>query len=263
MNKKPAISVVIPAFNEEKYLPACLESFKKQTFTDFEIVVVDNNSTDKTVQITKQFGARVVKETTQGMTPARERGFRAAKAEIIARTDADTIVTPNWLEVIYKTFKKYPRVVATTGPLLSPSRKIPNKITSTYSYVISAKLGKLISGHPYLLGPNMAVRKSAWRKIKVHTDDTKVHEDIDLSCHIASIGEILWQPQMKVIFSFRRIEEDPLKGLISYVGEYPLRFIKTLSLDDKRLQELRKKRMKLKKYLLAKVSKSFRKKKTK
>lgn len=227
-NNKPLISVVIPAFNEEKHLPACLNAIKKQTFKDFELIVVDNNSTDKTGEIAKKFGARVVKEKKQGMTPARERGFQEAKADIIARTDADTIILPNWLKIIYETFEKSPKVVAMTGPFLSPSSRIPDKITQEFSYLISVKLGKLLFGHVCLLGPNMALRKSAWQKLKVNTDDKKVHEDYDLSSHIAKVGKIIYNKKLKVIFSLRRITENPKKGLKNYLGEYPIRFLKTL-----------------------------------
>jgi len=226
--KNPLISVVIPAFNEEKYLPHCLESIRNQTFKDYELIVVDNNSTDKTASIAKKFGARVVLESKQGMIPARERGFHEAKAEIIARTDADTIVLPNWLKIIYSTFQKNPKVVAMTGPWLSPTRKIPHRILSEYTYLISVKLGKLLSGHIYLLGPNMALRKSAWKKIKVNTNDKQVHEDIDLSCHIAKVGKIIYNKNLKVIFSLRRVTENPTKGLSRYIGEYPFRYVKTL-----------------------------------
>lgn len=228
MNNSPLISVVIPAYNEEKYLPVCLAAFKNQTFKDFELIVVDNNSKDKTAAIARKYGAKVVKETVQGMIPARERGFTEAKAEIIARTDADTIVTPNWLEVIYDTFQKKPEVVAMTGPWLSPSKRIPDKLTSAYSQFVSVRLGKMMSKHVYLLGPNMALRKSAWRKVKVHRDDRKVHEDIDLSCNLANVGEILYNYRMKVICSYRRVTENPYKGLANYMGEYPIRYIKTL-----------------------------------
>jgi glycosyltransferase involved in cell wall biosynthesis len=225
---RPLISVVIPAYNEEKYLPSCLGAIKKQTFKDFELIVVDNNSKDKTAKVARKYGARVVKETKQGMIPARERGFKEAEAEIIARTDADTVVAPDWLEVIYETFQKKTEVVAMTGPWLSPNRKLPDKITQSYSYFISVRLGKMMSGHVYLLGPNYALRKSVWKKVKVIKDDRKVHEDIDLSCHLANEGEILYNHKMKVICSYRRVTENPFKGLANYMGEYPIRYIKTL-----------------------------------
>lgn len=249
MSKKPAISVVIPAYNEEKYLPACLKSLQKQTFKDFEIIVVDNNSKDKTASIAKQYGAKVVKEKHQGMAYSREKGFRASLAELIARTDADTIVTPNWLEIIYKVFKKNPYVVGITGPWLSPTPKISNRVLSAFSYLLSVRLGKLVTGHPFLMGPNMAIRKAAWQMVKAHTDDTKVHEDIDLSFQLGKVGKIMWQPKMKIFLSLRRIEEDPFKGLNRYMGEYPVRFIKTLSLNDERMQKWKKKQSQFKKYL--------------
>src|SRR3989304_4870044 len=114
------ISVVIPAYNEERNLPKCLSSLRNQTFPHFEIIVVDNNSWDKTAEIARLFGARVVYETIQGMTPARERGFREAKGPIIARTDADTILTPNWLYQIYREFQKDPSLSAVTGSAYFP-----------------------------------------------------------------------------------------------------------------------------------------------
>jgi len=89
-NGPPIISVIIPAANEEKTLPFCLASLKKQTFSNFEVIVIDNNSTDKTAAVAQKFGAKVVSEKKQGIIYARERGFQEAKGEIIARTDADT-----------------------------------------------------------------------------------------------------------------------------------------------------------------------------
>jgi glycosyltransferase involved in cell wall biosynthesis len=236
-NGKPAISVVIPAFNEEKYLPSCLESISQQTFRDFELIVVDNNSTDKTEEIAKKFGAIVVKETIQGMIPARERGFKEAKAEIIARTDADTKVTPNWLQIIYSTFQKHPEAVAMTGAFISPTKKIPDKLISSQIKLIQVKLAKLFTNHIHLIGFNMALRKSAWEKINCHTNDKQVHEDIDLSCHLSEIGKILYVPGMKVVFSFRRITNNPIKGISDYLGDYVIRYIKTINLHNSHIHK--------------------------
>jgi glycosyltransferase involved in cell wall biosynthesis len=230
--KGPVISVVVPAYNEEKYLPVCLTAIRKQTFKNYELIVINNNSTDKTGEIAKKFGARVVFEKKQGMISARERGFREAKADIIARTDADSKPTPKWLEVIYKAFMRNPEAVALTGPWLSPHKRIPNKLFIQTNHAFAVKLGNLLTGHIFLLGPNMAIRKSAWMKIKVNKDDKKVHEDIDLSCNIAKVGKILYIPQMLVTFSLRRVTENPVKGLFRYLGEYPIRYFRTLYLNN-------------------------------
>jgi len=221
--KNPSISVVIPAYNEEKYLPRCLSSLKKQTFQDFEVIVVDNNSTDKTAEIALKYGAKVVRENTQGMTPARERGFREAKAEIIARTDADTIVSPTWLQTIYHTFISNPDIVALSGSFTSPYHMFPSFIFHFYM-IFLVTLTRFLTGHISLHGPNLAVRKSAWQKTSVHKNDKIIHEDIDLSCHMAKTGRMLFLPQLTTTYSLRRMR----KNLLSTVIDYPLRYNRTI-----------------------------------
>jgi glycosyltransferase involved in cell wall biosynthesis len=81
------LSVIIPAFNEEKFLPRCLESLKNQKFKDFEIIVVDNNSTDKTAEIAKKFNVILVSEKSQGVAYARNKGAEIAKGEILIFND--------------------------------------------------------------------------------------------------------------------------------------------------------------------------------
>lgn len=226
--KIPLISVVIPALNEEKYLAACLTSLKKQTFTDFEIIVVDNNSTDNTAKVARSFGAIVVEEKIRGMTPAREKGFKTARAEIIARTDADTTHPSDWLELIYQTFRDHPHVIALTGPYTSHHKFIPNQIYDFYCYWLFVLLPKLLSGHILLLGPNMAIRKSAWGKIIIHSDDALVHEDMDLACHMAEIGHLHYLPSLKSSISFRHIRKNPYTGLKRYLVEYPMRYYRSI-----------------------------------
>lgn len=220
MEQHPKVSVVIPAFNEEHYLPQCLESIKKQTFKDFEIVVVDNNSTDKTAEVAKQYGARVVCEPVQGMTPARERGFKEAKAEIIARTDADIIVPPHWLETIYQAFLDHPDVVAVTGGINTPTRRLPHHIFDVYSQMYVRLCGTMIAGYPLLFGPNMGIRKSQWQRVHVHMNDKEVHEDIDLAYHMSKIGRILYLPNLTVKYSLRRLKKRPMYTTYEYIHRY-------------------------------------------
>jgi len=90
---RPIISIIVPAYNEEKYLPKCLWALTHQDFKlPYEIIVVDNNSADKTKKIAKKFGARVVFEKKKGLLKARDKGIKSARAELIAITDADTLV---------------------------------------------------------------------------------------------------------------------------------------------------------------------------
>jgi glycosyltransferase involved in cell wall biosynthesis len=85
------ISIVIPVYNEAERIAACLESIAAQTVTPLEVIVVDNNSTDATVSIARSFPfVRVITAKCQGVIHARNRGFNAARGEIIGRIDADT-----------------------------------------------------------------------------------------------------------------------------------------------------------------------------
>lgn len=117
MNKQqPRFSVVIPAFNEEDYLGATIESLLQQDYTgSFEIVVVDNNSTDTTAVLANSYGVKVVQEKHPGVCWARQRGTEVASGEIVISTDADTTFSKNWLSTIDKGFEQ-DGVVAVAGP---------------------------------------------------------------------------------------------------------------------------------------------------
>ena len=92
-----------------------------------------------------------------------------------------------------------------------------------------------MSGHIFLAGPNMALRRSVWRKIKITNDDTRVHEDMDLACHLAPYGKIIFSKRMKIVFSYRKLKEDPINGIKQYFGEYSVRYFKTLYHNDSKL----------------------------
>jgi glycosyltransferase involved in cell wall biosynthesis len=98
MMKQFMISIVIPALNEEEYLPDCLESLKKQQWAgEREIIVVDNGSSDGTARVAALGGARVVVCAKRGVAFARQAGAEAARGDIVAQADADTMYPPHWL----------------------------------------------------------------------------------------------------------------------------------------------------------------------
>lgn len=179
------VSIIIPAYNEEMYIGRCLESIALQIEKPDEVIVVDNNCTDKTVEIAEKFGATIIKEKKQGMIYARNAGFNSAKYEILGRIDSDTILPDDWISKVKENFKNQ-NVVALSGPIFFGTKK---------SYLASIVLFKTLSFflmHNALFGPNIALRKSAWDKIKkdVCLEDKKVHEDIDLAIHIFKEGKI-------------------------------------------------------------------------
>lgn len=92
----PRISIVIPTLNEEAFLPILLDSVKSQTFQDYEIIVADAGSKDKTIEIAEQYGAKVVPGGMPGV--GRNRGAEAATGEFLFFFDADVFIPPTFLE---------------------------------------------------------------------------------------------------------------------------------------------------------------------
>ena len=99
------LSIIIPTLNEERYLTRLLSEIKKQTFKDYEIIVADAGSTDKTLEIAKSFGCRI----TKGGLPAKGRneGAKVAKGDVFLFCDADNVYFPeNFLEKLLKEFQR-------------------------------------------------------------------------------------------------------------------------------------------------------------
>lgn len=94
----PLVSIVVPAWNEEKYVADCIASIKEQkTDFPFELIVIDNASTDRTGDVASYLGARVVKENKKGLSFARQRGLDVARGKYIIYIDADVRIPKGWL----------------------------------------------------------------------------------------------------------------------------------------------------------------------
>lgn len=220
--KKPKISIVIPAFNEEKNLPRLFETIRNQDFKgDYEIIVVDNNSTDHTAEVAKKLGARVVKEKIQGIGPAKNRGCLAARGEILAICDADSLLPSNWLSTIWKNFSHSSQIVGVSGSVFIS--EIP-KFFSILIWVGDLIFLKLVKR---LEGSNMAFRKEDFLKVGGFTKGVKFGENIDISEKLKKIGKIKIDPKLYVYSSPRRFKKlGIIKGFYPYL-KYEVEFFLT------------------------------------
>lgn len=200
----PRISVVIPCYNEEAYLAKTLKSLRSQTYQNYEIVVVDNNCTDRTVEIAKDYGARVVKESVPGVCAARQAGSSAAKAEIVVSTDADTRFAADWLETIAASFNNNPNQVAVCGPCRyydGPWWKIYTYILFSWSWLHY----RLLGWPAYITATNTAFKKSAWSGYD--TSLTQGGDELALLHQLRRQGQVRFNLRNPVQTSARRLEQ--------------------------------------------------------
>jgi glycosyltransferase involved in cell wall biosynthesis len=220
LNKTLSLTIVIPVFNEQNHISACLEAIAAQTARPDEVIVVDNNSTDATVQIAKQFAfVKIIKEKRQGVLFAKDTGFKAASSDIIGRIDADSILPPRWVESV-KRFMADGRYAALTGPVNYYDMPLP-ETNYHLDHWMRASIYNWSPKSPFLFGSNMAIRKSVWEDVRASLcSDTYMHEDLDLAIHLYKKGHnILYSNKLLVGASGRRYN-DSARRFYRYISMY-------------------------------------------
>lgn len=119
---KPAISIIVPAYNTGKYIDLCIKSILNQTFTDFEVIIVDDGSTDDTSAICDKYAAedpriRVIHQKNGGVSAARNKGLDEARGEFVSFCDSDDYYHPQLLELLHASLVKHPEVEFVEGLL--------------------------------------------------------------------------------------------------------------------------------------------------
>lgn len=215
----PSVSIVIPAYNEARIIRRCIIAALHQTVAPHEIIVVDNLSTDDTVEVVRdlmgefpQSGIRLVHQSLhQGIIPTRNYGFNAATGDVIGRIDADSIVDHEWVEAVQTVFADE-EVMAATGPVSyhdMPLRKLGLEADNKVRRFVSS----LAQDYQFLFGSNMAIRRSAWEAIATevcYDPDNQMHEDIDMSIHLSQHDlKVVYAPTMVGGMSARRLRDSP------------------------------------------------------
>ncbi|MBA3758843.1 glycosyltransferase family 2 protein [Candidatus Saccharibacteria bacterium] len=218
--KPLTLSLVIPVYNEEHHIGPCLDAIAAQTDKPDEVIVVDNNSSDKTLEIAKLYPfVSILTEKKQGVVHARNTGFNAARGDVIARIDADTLLPPNWTGSIRKAFNNQ-KTDAVTGPVYyydMPFSSVNYRLDHFFRSIMNIRMEQF----PFLYGSNMAIRRSAWKLVADKTCVAKkVHEDLDLAIHLQEAGYgITYRPDMRGGVSARRYD-DTLNDFSLYMKMY-------------------------------------------
>ena len=141
----PYFSIIIPLYNKEDFIADTIKSVLNQTFTDFEIIVVNDGSTDnslKELQSIKDHRIITIQQKNQGVSIARNNGIKNAKGDYITLLDADDEWKPNHLELFYKTIKQFPN-----GALFCNAYDIK----SSDNYIIKATYNIEQVDHPHII----------------------------------------------------------------------------------------------------------------
>jgi len=210
------ISVIVPSYNEEANIARCLESLCNQTIPrdEYEIIVVDGNSKDNTREIAERYADLVFIQTSAKVGGARNDGVIRSRGEIIATTDADCVLPPNWLEIIRDDFSRY-HIVQLYGPVDPVEKGIKNRLSLFFANTFS-RIGYYTTVLYYTLGCNTAFDRKAFIDAGMyHTIDAG--DDLEIARRMRKLGKVKFDNRMRVGFSMRRYQQfGTLKSLYEW-----------------------------------------------
>ncbi len=202
------VSIVIPVYNEAEHLAACLEAIATQTVAPYEVLVVDNNSTDNSAAIAERYAfVTVLRESRQGVVFARDRGFNATGGDIIGRIDADSLIAPDWVASIQHIFAGNTALAATTGKVRYYGLALSG-VLDTIDLRLRRHLARLLGSELAMQGANMAVRRTAWQQVETQLCRTAgLHEDHDIGIHLSCLGyDITFDERLVTAIDCRRVQ---------------------------------------------------------
>jgi peptidoglycan/xylan/chitin deacetylase (PgdA/CDA1 family) len=196
IKQKPSFTIIIPAYNEEEMVADCISSIQQQDYNgNFEIIVVNNASTDRTEEIARSLGVQVVYEPKQGYVHALRAGFAAATGDIIACTDADTRVPCFWLTRIAMNLSK-PGTVACSGVFMFYDGPF-------FIRFIGKAFGRF---NYHLAGANMALWRSTYLASGGFDPHVNMGADVELGQRLAKFGHVVIDRKLVARTSGRRFQ---------------------------------------------------------
>lgn len=190
LKESPSFSVIVCTRNGSATLRACLESLQKLNYPHYELLLIDDGSTDAVPEIAKAFPrVRYLRQEPAGLSVARNRGMKEAKGSLLAYTDDDCIVHPDWLLHLSYAFAAGPKVAAAGGPNIPPPPR--NGTEAVVAAAPGAPAHVLIDNieAEHLPGCNLAIRKAALEHIGgFHPIFTSAGDDVDICWRLRAVG---------------------------------------------------------------------------
>ena len=183
------ISVIIPAYNQGHYLAEAVQSVLDQTYSNFEIWIIDDGSTDNTAEIARGFSdprVNYIYQSNQGLSAARNTGLRQARGDYISYLDSDDLFLPEKLECLVAAIQQNPAwgMVAGHAVIIDENGV---RTGNTYTLPIPAPTEKLLLGNPLHVG-SVLVSRSWQIKAGEFDESLRSYEDWDMWLRLAKMG---------------------------------------------------------------------------
>lgn len=207
------LSIIIPALNEEKYLPLLLDSVKKQDFHDYELILADANSTDRTIEIAAKYGCKII----LGGLPAKGRneGAKIAQGDNFLFLDADVVLPDSFLKKFLEKFQKENADMATTA--MSAMGK--GKIYRIGSHLWNFYFDKNQRFLPCAGGFCILVKRETHEKLGGFDEEIKVAEDFIYARQAKKCkAKFKFFKSPKIFISVRRFEKEGMfRAMLKYI----------------------------------------------
>lgn len=198
MNKNPLVSVVIPAHNEARWLPACLTSLRAQTYQPLELIVIDDGSNDETQKIAEKNGAHVIRhQTPRGEAESRNAGLHAATGTYIAQLDADAIYPKDFIDTAMRYFTHDQTIDGLIRGylLIHPQRK--GIIADYWSMKRKASYERKLRGEKTAEYGCQIGKKTAFQKMGGYDTTIPMGADVDLGRRMHQAGlKLMWAKEL-------------------------------------------------------------------
>ncbi len=222
--KRLFLSVIMPTKDEEDYILPTLESLAEQTYQDFELIIKDGLSTDRTTEIAKEYADVVISSKDASIAAARNAGARKAKGDILVFLDADTSLEKDALELIAEDFARYDIVLLITKYGIRIGDVNISK-TKEQTMKFFLRIQNFWRDHvdKYGCGMLLPVDYLAFKKIGGFDPRVKCCEDVEISYRLRKVGNVLNDYRIMAYFSIRRFQYG---GFIRTIYDYGLHAIR-------------------------------------
>jgi len=201
----PRVSVVVCSYNAERTMEPCLASLRDLRYPNYEVVVVNDGSKDRTLEIAQRYDyCRIISQENKGLSMARNVGAQAANGEIIAYTDSDCVADPDWLTYLVAKMQSN-NLQAVGGPNFPPPEDtlVPSAVAVSPGGPTHVLLSDDTAEH--IAGCNMAFRREALEKVGLFDPVYRsAGDDVDLCWRLQNAGYTIGFSPSAVVWHYRR-----------------------------------------------------------